>query len=88
MIKVTAFSMDSRVTMSRGLSPFFTAAINTSAERAAESAFSASGLAIVLEPSRLIPSASNEEDMVFAVYIPPHEPLPGTALRSMPSKSS
>ena len=88
MISATAFSIDLRVTMSRGLRSFFTASISTRADSAAESVFSRSGLAIVEEPSRLMPSASNAEDMVFAVYMPPQEPVPGTELRSMPSKSS
>jgi hypothetical protein len=35
-----------------------------------------------------MPSASNEDDMVLAVYMPPQEPDDGQALRSMPSKSS
>ena len=35
-----------------------------------------------------MPSASNDDDIVFAVYMPPHEPTLGQALRSMPSKSS
>ena len=35
-----------------------------------------------------MPSASNDDDMVLAVYMPPQEPADGQALRSMPSKSS
>ena len=35
-----------------------------------------------------MPRASKEELMVFAVYIPPHEPLPGQAFSSTPFKSS
>ena len=35
-----------------------------------------------------MPTASTEEDMVLAVYMPPHAPTPGSALRSMQSKSS
>ena len=34
-----------------------------------------------------MPSASNAELMVFAVYMPPHEPLPGIARRSTSRKS-
>jgi hypothetical protein len=34
---------------------------------------------------RLIPSASNDEDIVFAVYMPPHAPTDGQAFFSMPS---
>jgi hypothetical protein len=36
----------------------------------------------------LMPSASNEEDIVFAVYMPPHAPTDGQAFFSMPMKSS
>jgi len=35
-----------------------------------------------------MPSASNEEDIVFAVYWPPQAPTDGQAFFSMPSKSS
>src|SRR6185436_6333735 len=35
-----------------------------------------------------MPTASTDDDMVLAVYIPPHAPTPGSALRSMHSKSS
>ena len=35
-----------------------------------------------------MPSASKDELMVLAVYMPPHDPVDGQALRSMPSKSS
>src|SRR5262249_16352870 len=61
---------------------------STFAEAAAESAFSLSGDAIWEEPSKLIPNASKEEDIVLAVYIPPHAPTVGHAFFSMPSKSS
>ena len=61
------------------------ASTSTRADSAAESAFSGSGDAICELPSRLMPSASNDEDIVFAVYMPPHAPTEGHALRSMPS---
>ena len=32
-----------------------------------------------------MPSASNDDDIVFAVYMPPQAPTVGHALRSMPS---
>ena len=35
-----------------------------------------------------MPSASNAELIVLAVYMPPHEPLPGMARRSISQKSS
>ena len=71
--------------MSRGFRSFSTARTSTRADSAAESAFSASGDAICDEPRTLMPSASNEELIVFAVYWPPHAPTLGQALRSMPS---
>ena len=37
---------------------------------------------MVEEYGRLIPIASNTDDIVFAVNMPPHEPLPGQARRS------
>jgi hypothetical protein len=80
-----AFSIDFLVMMSRGLMSRLTASTSTRAEAAAESAFSGSGEAICELPSRLIPSASNDDDIVFAVYWPPHAPTVGHALRSMPS---
>ena len=35
-----------------------------------------------------MPSASNDEDMVLAVYMPPQAPTDGQAFFSMPRKSS
>ena len=80
-----AFSIDLRVMMSRGFRSFLIASTSTFADCAAESAFSASGEAICDEPMRLMPSASNDEDIVFAVYMPPHAPTDGHAFFSMPS---
>src|SRR5712672_4588347 len=80
--------MDLRVMMSRGRIFLRTAAIRTFADSPAESAFSGSGEAICEEPRRLMPSASKDEDMVFAVYWPPQAPTDGQAFFSMPSKSS
>ena len=57
-------------------------------DSAAESVFSWSGFAIDDEPKSDMPSASNDELMVFAVYIPPHDPVVGQAFCSIPSKSS
>ncbi|MNL03536.1 hypothetical protein D3C87_1240760 [compost metagenome] len=88
MISVTAFSIDLRVMMSRGLMSFLIASTSTRADSAALSTFSWSGLAIVDEYSRDMPSASNDELMVLAVYMPPHEPVDGQAFFSTPSKSS
>ena len=80
-----AFSIDFRVMMSRGFKSRLIASTSTRADSAAESAFSPSGEAICELPRRLMPSASNDEDIVFAVYMPPHAPTLGQALRSMPS---
>src|ERR1700731_695644 len=88
MITATAFSIDFRVMMSRGFRSALTASTSTCAEAAAEVTFSSSGLAIVDEYSSDMPSASNDELIVLALYIPPHEPLLGQALRSMPLKSA
>src|SRR5260221_2717729 len=88
MTIATAFSMDFRVMMSRGRMFLRIAFTSTCADSAEESAFSGSGEAICEEPRRLMPSASNEEDMVFAVYWPPQAPTDGQAFFSMPSKSS
>ena len=85
MTSAIAFSIDLRVMMSRGFRSCAIASTSTFADAAAESAFSASGEAICELPSRLMPSASNDEDIVFAVYMPPHAPTDGQALRSMPS---
>ena len=88
MITATAFSIELRVTMSRGLRFFFTASTSTSMLFAALSRFSSSSAAIVEEPGSDMPTASTDEDMVFAVNIPPHAPTPGSAFLSMHSKSS
>ena len=83
-----AFSKASRVRMRRGVRSASIARASTRADSAVLSAFSGSSAAIVDEPGRLMPSASNAEDMVFAVYMPPQAPAPGIALRSMASSSS
>src|SRR5688572_8751283 len=88
MMSATAFSMLFLVTMARGFRSRRMASTSTRADSAAESAFSASGEAIWDDPSTLMPSASNEEDIVLAVYMPPHAPTDGQAFFSMPMKSS
>ena len=80
-----AFSIDLRVMMSRGFRSRLIASTSTRADAAAESAFSGSGDAICDEPSRLMPSASNDDDIVLAVNMPPHAPTVGHAWCSMPS---
>jgi len=54
---------------------------------AALSDFSKSSAAIVDEYGKLMPNASIAEDIVLAVYIPPHDPAPGHACRSTSSNS-
>src|SRR5574337_1332594 len=88
MMSATAFSIDLRVTMSRGLRSFLTASTSTRHDSAALSILSRSGFAIVEEYMSDMPSASKEELIVLAVYMPPHEPLHGQAFSSTPSKSS
>src|SRR5260370_13728609 len=88
MTRATAFSIDFLGIMSGGFRFLRTASTSARADSAAESAFSLSGDAICDEPMRLMPSASNEEDMVFAVYWPPQAPTDGQAFFSIPSKSS
>src|ERR1035437_2269022 len=88
MMTATAFSIDLRLMMSRGFRSRLTASTSTRDDSAAEPVFSSSGLAIVDEYSSDMPSASNDEDIVLAVYMPPHEPDDGQACLSIPSKSS
>ena len=88
MITATAFSIDFFVTMSRGFRSAFTASTSARAAAFAVLAVSSCGLAIVLLKGRAMPSASNDELIVLAVYMPPHEPLPGMARRSISQKSS
>ncbi|MNV42881.1 hypothetical protein D3C71_1345790 [compost metagenome] len=88
MMTDTAFSMDSRVMMSRGQRLRRTASTSTRADSAAETTFSSSSLAIVLEYGRLMPMASKAELMVLAVYMPPQEPEPGMAHFSICLKSA
>ena len=86
--RLIAFSIDLRVMICRGRICLRMALTSTSAEADADTAFSASGEAICEEPRRLMPSASNEEDMVLAVNMPPQAPTEGQAFFSMPTKSS
>ena len=88
MITATAFSMLCLVTMSRGFRSALTASTSTRAAWRVCSTIWSSTLAMVLENGRLMPSASKAELMVLAVYMPPQEPLPGIARRSIWQKSS
>ena len=88
MITVMAFSKASRVRMAFGRMSRSMRCSRARALSALEVAFSASTALMVLEYGRLMPIASKALLMVFAVYMPPHAPLPGQACRSMPSNSS
>ena len=88
MMTVTAFSIERFVIRSRGRRFALTASISTRADAAVESIFSWSGFAIVDEPISDSPSASNDELIVLAVYMPPHEPADGQAFSSIAEKSS
>ena len=83
-----AFSNALRVRIWRGSNCRWIAATSTLPDSAALSAFSLSSAAMVEEYIRLIPIASKTEDMVLAVYMPPHEPAPGQARRSTSSSSA
>jgi hypothetical protein len=76
-----------RVMICRGRRSRRTSSTSCRPAASVESAFSASSAAIVEVIGKLMPIASMADDIVFAVYMPPHEPTPGQALRSMPSKS-
>ncbi len=82
-----AFSNALRVMIFFGVRSRATSSSSARPLAAALSRFSASTAAIVELPGRLMPSASIALDMVFAVYMPPHEPLPGIAQRSICTKS-
>ncbi len=76
------------VMMSRGRSPAAsacTAASPVARARAVRSALTAGGEAA---PGSAIPSASEQADIVFAVYMPAQEPAPGQAARSTASRSA
>src|SRR5689334_12358547 len=88
MITATAFSMDARVMMSRGLRSRLTASTSTRADCAAEPTFTSSGLAMVEEYSSATPSAPNDDHIGLAGYVPPQQPEDGQAFLSMPAKSS
>src|ERR1700692_4175781 len=88
MISATAFSIDFFVLIALGLRSALQASTSTRADSAADVTFSSSGFAIVDEYISDIPSASNDELMVLAVYMPPHEPSDGHAFFSWRSNSS
>ena len=88
MMTVMAFSNAALVRMSRGRKSRSMRCSRARAESALLTAFSASTALMVEECGRLMPIASIAADIVFAVYIPPHEPAPGQARRSTASSVS
>ncbi len=88
MATAIPFSNALRVRIWRGKIPRRIASTSACADCAALSAFSASSAAMVEDTGRLIPIASNTDDIVLAVNMPPHEPCPGQALRSTSSSSA
>ncbi len=84
---VIAFSKAFLVIISDGRI-FFSIRLTTASPASLASFFFSSEIASWAELSgKLIPKASIADDIVFAVYIPPHEPGPGMALFSI-SRSS
>ncbi len=87
MIKVIAFSNASLVIISLGLMSLFSK-LSTASPARKQSLFLSSDIASCDEElGRLIPNASIAEAIVFAVYMPPHEPGPGMAVDSICSSS-
>ena len=81
MTTVMAFSNALRVMMSSGLMPC-RIRFTTAAPACRQSFFFAGEMAACAELfGRLMPSASMALAMVFAVYMPPHEPGPGNGAR-------
>ena len=79
---VMAFSKASLLRMSDGLIPRLTSATTPSPARLQSSFFAAETASCAELFARLMPSASIADAIVFAVYMPPHEPGPGIAVDS------
>ena len=79
VIKRTAFSKDSRVSMSLGLMSFSNKFLMAFPIRVHSSCFSELTAGLEELYGKLIPNTSIAEAIVFAVYIPPHAPAPGIA---------
>ena len=82
-----AFRNAALVRMSRGRSPAASARTAASPVARASPVRSAVTAGGVAEPGSAMPSASAHADMVFAVYMPAHDPAPGQAARSTASSS-
>ena len=83
-----AFRNASRVMMSRGLRPRRRQAITACPAAIRSCSLRGSTAGIEELPGSAMPSASTAEDMVLAVYMPPHAPWQGMAARSMPARSA
>ena len=77
-----------RVMICRGRSPLASAWTTAKPVRRARSVRSAETAGADASPGSVMPSASAQADIVFAVYMPAHEPAPGHAARSTASSSS
>jgi hypothetical protein len=77
-----AFSNDSLLSMSDGLIPRFSSATTASPARRQSLLFALDTASCAELFARLRPSASIADAIVFAVYIPAHEPGPGIAVDS------
>ena len=88
MTTAIAFSKAGRVRIRRGRRSRAIASASAWPARSAACAVSGSSAAIVDVWGRLIPSASIADDMVLAVNMPPQEPAPGHARRSISRSSS
>ena len=82
MVTVIAFSKALRVMICRGRIPRRTRSTTAAPARVLSACFSLDMAFCAELFGRLMPSASIAEAMVFAVYIPAHEPGPGIAVRS------
>ncbi len=86
MTAVIAFSKASRVRIREGVIPR-SSSRTTAAPASLQSSRFASETASCAELfGRLMPSASIADAIVFAVYMPPQEPAPGIALRSISAR--
>ncbi len=88
MLTVMAFSKASLVMIRRGVRPSSSRWSTASPARRQSSRLSDEIASWAELPGRLMPSASMADAIVLAVYMPPHEPGPGMALRSTSSSSS
>src|SRR5579884_1910011 len=83
-----AFSKASRVRMSDGRMPSRSRRITASPAARQTSTRRGSSAGIDALPGSDIPSASTQDAIVFAVYMPPHDPAPGQATHSSRYSSS